>query len=167
MGEFRKMKVKNILLFFFVFVCLAGLTINSASAAYPKYSTHTATNYYYESNSQYEYDTGMYAWHPSKDHFNGFSTIREKYRGSSTQIQFYIYSNNNNPSHWVNTRSSTMTVKYKIKTSTKTYYKSKTVKYNKIGKTGSNKSITLKGPAGSQVLIYYMKWTQVSTVRIH
>ena len=67
MGGFRKMKIKNILLFFFVFMVLAGLTLNSVSAAKStKYSTHTSINKYYESDCHYEYDNGMYAWNRQK-----------------------------------------------------------------------------------------------------
>jgi len=53
--------------------------------------------------------------------------------------------------------------KYKTHTftSTKTYYKTKTVKYTNIPKYGATKTLTLTGPKGSKVLIYYIQWTQV------
>ena len=160
MGGVNKMNIKNIILFSFLFMVLAGLTLSSVSAVKvpTKYKTHTLINKYYESDSYYS--DGVYNWEPKKWNFD-FARIYEKYSGSQTKLEYTIYNNNNNPYHWTDTRSSVLTVKYKIKTKTKTYYKSKTVKYNKIGKTGSAKSLTLKGPAGSQVLIYYMKWTQV------
>lgn len=40
----------------------------------------------------------------------------------------------------------------------------KIVKYTKIPKYGTTKTITLKGPAGSKVLIYRIKWINVNRV---
>ena len=155
------MKSKNIIMFSILFIALAFFTLNSVSAVNvpTKYKTHTYINHYYESDSYYS--NGEYIWVPRDDNLNN-PVIQEKYSGSHTKIQFYTYNNNGNKYHWMDVRSSQLTVHYKIKTSTKTYYESKTVKYTKIPKYGMTKTLTLKGPAGSQVLIYYMKWTQVS-----
>lgn len=153
------MNSRNIIMFSFLFMVLAGLTLSSVSAVKvpTKYKTHICINNYYESGSSY-YD-GEYIWE-SKNHNLCDPVIHEKYSGSQTKIQFYTY-NNNGKYKWTDVRSSQLTVKYKIKTSTKTYYASKTVKYTKIPIYGMTKTLILKGPAGSQVLIYYMKWTQV------
>jgi hypothetical protein len=61
------MNIKNIILFSFLFMVLAGLTLSTVSAVKvpTKYKTHTCINKYYESGCKYEYDTGMYAWNPS------------------------------------------------------------------------------------------------------
>lgn len=142
---------------------LAGLTLGSVSAVKvpTKYKIHSYTNHYYESDSYYS--GGEYIWQPRDSNLNN-PIIREKYSGSQTKIRFYTYNNNGNKYHWMDVISSQLTVKYKIKTSTKTYLASKTVKYTKIPKYGMTKTLLLKGPKGSQVLIYYMKWTQVNRV---
>lgn len=158
------MNWKNILLFSFLLVVLAGLTLGSVSATMKvptKYKIHTYTNNYYESDTSYY--SGIYYWEPRKGNFNN-PVISEKYSGSKTKIQFYTYNNNGNKYHWVDVKSSTLKVYYRVKTSTKTYYKSKTVKYTKIPKYGLTKTLTLKGPSKSKVLIYRMKWTQVNRV---
>jgi hypothetical protein len=154
-------KIISIGILFFVLIAFSGVTSASSVSHLKvptKYKTYTATNHYYESGSSYY--NGEYIWE-SKNHNLNNPTIHEKYGGSQTKIQFYTYNNNGNKYHWMDVRSSQLTVKYKIKTSTKTYYASKTVKYTKIPKYGMTKTLILKGPAGSHVLIYYMKWTQV------
>ena len=168
------MKVKNILLVSFLFMCVLGLTVNSVSALKvpTKYTTKTYTNYYYESGSYYDStdryfsSRGAYVWQASTvgSNYRSFSypTIHENYLGSTTQLKYYIYNNNNNPYHWADVRSSTLTVKYKVKTKYHTYYKSKIFSYTTIPKTGTYKTHTFSGyPSGSKVLIYNMKWSQV------
>jgi len=154
-------KIVSIGILFFVLIAFSGVaSIGSVSAVKvpTKYKTYIAINHYYESDSYYS--GGEYIWESRDSNLNN-PVIREKYSGSQTKIQFYTYNNNGNKYHWMDVKSSKLTVHYKIKTSTKTYYASKTVKYTKIPKYGMTKTLTLKGPTGSQVLIYYMKWTQV------
>lgn len=162
------MNVKNLMLFSIFFMALVGLTLGSVSATKvpTKYKTITGTNHYYESNSYY-YD-GEYIWDPKYSSFKDknryyFATpwIHEKYSGSQTKIRFHTY-NNYGKYKWTDVRSSTLTVNYKIQTKTKTYYASKTVRYTKIPKQGMTNTLVFKGPPGSHILIYYMKWTQVN-----
>ena len=155
------MNVKKLILVSIFCMVLAGLTVGSVSATKvpTKYKIHSYTNHYYVSDSYYS--GGEYIWIPRDSNLNN-PVIREKYSGSQTKIQFYTYNNNGNKYHWTDVISSQLTVKYKIKTKTKTYYTSKTVKYTNIPKYGMTKTLQLKGPSGSHVLIYYMKWTQVN-----
>lgn len=154
------MNVKNIVLFSFLFMVLAGLTLSSVSAVNipTKYKTQVNINKYYVSDSYYS--NGEYIWDTKKSSFSNY-VIQEKYSGSQTKIQFTTY-NNYGKYKWTDVRSSMLTVCYKIVTSKKTYYSSKTVKYTKIPKYGMTKTLLFKGPSGSHVLIYYMKWTQVN-----
>lgn len=142
-------------------MAVVGLTLGSATALKvpTKYKTKTFTSKYYEADSYYDYDGGQFIWEPKNANFCN-AVIREKYSGSKTKITYYIY-NNYGKYKWTDVRSSKLTVKYKIKTSTKTYYKTKTVKYTNIPKYGATKTLTLTGPKGSKVLIYYIQWTQV------
>ena len=144
------MNIKNLILFSFLFMVLAGLTLSSVSALKvpTKYKTITGTNKYYESNMCYY--NGEYIWEAKYSSFNDKNryyfatpTIHEKYSGSQTKIRFNTY-NNYGKYKWTDVRSSTLTVNYKILTSTKTYYASKTVKYTKIPKYGMTKTLTFK-----------------------
>lgn len=159
------MNWKNILIFSLFVLVLAGLTLGSASAALKaptKYTIHTYTANYYSSDKYY--DSGEYIWESKESHFSN-SVIHEKYSGSQTKIQFHIYNNNGNKYHWTDVKNSTLTVDYKIKTSSnKIYYNSKTVTSTNIPKYGMVNTLTLKGPTGSKVLISHIKWTQVYRV---
>ncbi len=153
------MDSKNLAMFFILFMILAACTLGSVSAINvpTKYKTYTGTNHYYASGSSYS--DGEYLWLPKTTHFCNYA-IHEKYGGSQTTIQYYIY-NNNGKYKWTDVRLSKLTVYYKIKTNLKTYYRSKTVKYTQIPKYGMNKTLILKGPTGSCVLISSIHWTQV------
>lgn len=163
MGGFIDMNSKKLIICTFLFVALVGLTLNSVSAEKvpTKYKIHSYTNHYYVSDSYYS--DGKYIWESRDQNLNN-PVIQEKYSGSKTRIQFYTYNNNGNRYHWMDVISSQLTVKYKIITNKKTYFSTKTVRYTKIPKYGMTKILVLKGPVHSQVLIYYMKWTQVNRV---
>jgi hypothetical protein len=136
------MNIKNVIMFSLLCLVLAGLTLGSVSATQPtKYKTYVAINHYYESGSSYS--DGEYIWESKDDNLNN-PVIHEKYSGSQTTIQFYTYNNNGNKYHWMDVRSSQLTVHYKIKTSTKTYDETKTVTYTKIPEYGMIGTLTLK-----------------------
>jgi len=159
--------MKKFILFSILLVALVGLTLSSASATKvpSKYKTIKGTNNYYESNSYYY--NGEYIWEARYSSFIDknryyFATpeIHEQYAGSQSKIRFHTY-NNCGKYKWTDVRSSTITVNYQIQTHTKTYYASKTVQYTKIPKNGITHTLVLKGPPGSHIIIYNMKWTQV------
>jgi len=153
------MNYKNIALFTFLLVVLTGLSMSAVSAVHvpTKYKTEVLVNKYHESDSYYS--DGYYVWNPTKSSFS-MPYILETYGGSQTKIRFSTY-NNYGKYKWTDVRSSTLTVNYKIVTSTKTYYATKTVRYTNIPKYGMTKTLVFKGPPKSHVLIYYMSWTQV------
>ncbi|MDO9044321.1 MAG: hypothetical protein Q7U35_03345 [Methanobacteriaceae archaeon] len=155
------MDTRKIIILAVLLMAVVGLTVGSTFALNVpiKYKTKIFTNYYYKTDKIHGDIKGQYFWIPKNAHFSD-SVITEQYGGSKTKITYYIY-NNNGKYKWVDVRSSKLTVKYKIKTSTKTYYKTKIIKYTKIPKYGLTKTLTLKGPKGSKVSIYYIKWTQV------
>lgn len=153
------MDSKNFVLFSILFIMLVGCTLSAVAAVNEptKYKTYTGTNHYYASDRYYS--NGEYVWVPKNSKFCN-PVIHENYGGSQTKIQFYTY-NNYGKYKWTDVKLSQLTVNYKIVTPTKIYYTSKTVKCTKIPIYGMTKTITLKGPAGSHVIITNMKWTQV------
>ncbi|PKL66463.1 MAG: hypothetical protein CVV28_10705 [Methanobacteriales archaeon HGW-Methanobacteriales-1] len=155
------MDTRKIIILAVLLMAVVGLTVGSTFALNvpTKYKTKVFTNHYYKTDRTHGDTKGQYYWIAKHGHFSN-SVITEQYSGSKTKISYYIY-NNNGKYKWTDVRSSKLTVKYKIKTSTKTYYKTKIVKYTKIPKYGITKTLTLKGPKGSKVSIYYIKWTQV------
>ena len=153
------MDSKNLMMFSILFLILAGCTLSSVSGVNvpTNYKIYTGTNHYYADDRYYS--DGEYIWMPKTAHFCN-PVIREKYSGSQTKIQFYTY-NNNGKYKWTDVRLSELTIYYKIVTPNKTYYTSRTVKYTKIPIYGMTKTISLKGPPGSHVIINHIKWTQV------